>query len=288
MTKRTIVAVMVAAVALVGCGCGRTEKAAPEVTGAEQLAAAPALAAQRVREAAQEADRRQQEHERLKTDKIVAIQQAFGESSDSPSSLSDPSWEKELKGGTTRTETLYSLICAQDLRFAKMGSALQRMNDAEDLPKITWEETGIKPESAVAQYRVMGVSLAKSYFSVFGKSMKERGEVKACHSGEGNWAFTDSLRIMEETRLVMKEAHLTPADVDKKLTSASMRQALLADIKSYVFYMGQRIRGGEASSSDGLGQVLEVVRNAVEEYHFSADQFGLTPDELKRVRAGRD
>ena len=163
-----------------------------------------------------------------------------------------------------------------------MSSAFGYLGGQYVLPgePITWEEIGASAHDrrdVTARYRELGVTVAYSFVKVFQMPRSARAKMQ-CGTGEGLFDLADTNRVMRVITFALTEVNESPTAI--KQSPQSLRGMVREDYTERLADIRKDIAEGRASQSDGMGHLLYVAREAIEEWKFVTEELKLTTKEV--------
>lgn len=220
---------------------------------------------------------RNKEFKKAADDKAAAIQEvkaafyvSFGDEGPITPITGKPKWFKKAKGEKSNP---FAIVKAQQPIFLGMRLAFSYFD-----PKyvhsfgrvLEWKEVHFPEEDARKNYREAGSILAKNLFATLRCSREEREQAGKFGRGEGSMEFSDGVRILDYAIEI-----LTEIDVDPKV---DLRKIALGVHKEKITRWRKEL-AGRPDSADVQGLLYGAVSDAIDGWHFSPKELGLTKSE---------
>lgn len=249
--------ILVAAVLTLGCG-SQTPPASDQVTTEQAAAAEPTPEATQSR-AAQDSikeARAREDHQ----NRVATYREAFA---------TNDTWHEQLGSSPYP----FAQACAMMLRADGMKFSIDMVKGGQ----ITWSELGLTEVQAEEKLKATAKTAAQSLFKGWKQPSAIRAQARTCDQGEGQYEWTESLRLLRDIKRVLDLGQLSPADIGT--SPAELRSMLIADLK---IELEQARQGG----SDKLGWFLHTFNDAQDEYNILPVEIGLKPEELSELSPG--
>lgn len=200
------------------------------------------------------------------------IQVLKGERDSYAPMVTEVGWVAEMRTGTS----LATSACRAFNRF-QVGRGIvnlvERISPLVTSDEISETEGGIKILVTNA-----GLAAARELFV----ALQKPSSTTICNRGEGSFSTDEPLRVAENIKEVLVEIGKEPKDIGIK--NAEIRPKVLSAVKVRLATIRKRIESGEASKSDVSGMFNYLVKDAVEHWHFTPLELGLTKDEAAQIR----
>ena len=283
MGRGRIVLVMVLVFSAVGlAGCGKKDRPAverPQIGSAERPQIGSAGVSERAPEprppelTAEEKERQTAARRLADVNEIrTLIQVLKGEKNLSTLMSAEPAWVVEMRTGTSPDATACQAYDRYQHGSMVLG-AMERMD-----PPVTSVEIPETKEEVKTLVMNAGLSAARELLM----ALQKPSPVMTCSRGERSFNTDEPLTVVKNIAEVLLEIGKEPGDIGLK--KGEFRRKTLSAIKVRLSSIRKMIENGEASSSDGGGMFNYLARNAVEHWHFTPVELGLTADEVVRIR----
>lgn len=152
--------------------------------------------------------------------------------------------------------------------------------------------TEVNPYHAKEIKREVGIALAKDLLAVFSLPWMVREQHYRRSEGRGfclngRVKFHNGNTVMEALVRVLERSGASPKDIGQ--TPDGLRQVLLKDLKAAIAEVRRLYKEGYGSRSDFYLPYLEdLAATGMQEWSFSAQQLGLTEEEVKALRRSQN
>ncbi len=255
-TMKILLAVVLVAICVVGCGKSEPPRVTVESRG-------------------QEAEKKMQEKKNAIAEVSAVFTGKFAEEK-----TPKPDWLKEAKGEKT---TPFAIAKVQYVAFLKMGHVLDYFDAkyVHSFGTLTWADTGIPEKDAKFLFRETGLILAENLMATLKLSREEREQAGQCGQGEDSLVFSDGVRVIEYIARILQEIGAEPKNI--ATTSADFRKYALKVHKEELDRWRRELKV-RPDSADLQGLLYGAIRDAVDGWHFSPKELGLSKDEIALMK----